>query len=161
MSVNLVEIGSFVNTHGIKGELKLKTDEHVEDLLSLEALYVDGVAHAVAHMRIHKGMLLVVLDGIDDINAALPYKGKVVYADADDAGLDDGFMLIDEIIGSDVYTESGELLGKVSEVIQSKANDVYVVSQSGSERLIPAVDEFVVSMDRASRRIVVRLIPGM
>ena len=162
MERELIEIGRIVNTHGIKGELKLLPhDERPEDLRALRSLFVDGQEKKILSARVHKGALLVMLEGVGDMNAALEYKGRAAFADADDPGLPEGFVFMDELFGCAVRTEDGEELGTLEEIIDSPANQVYVVRGAGSERLIPAIPEFVVSVDAEAGKIVVRLIPGM
>ena len=152
MERELIEIGRIVNTHGIKGELKLLPhDERPEDLRALRSLFVDGQEMKILSARVHKGALLVMLE----------YKGRAAFADADDPGLPEGFVFMDELFGCAVRTEDGEELGTLEEIIDSPANQVYVVRGAGSERLIPAIPEFVVSVDAEAGEIVVRLIPGM
>ena len=162
MERELIEIGRIVNTHGIKGELKLLPhEESPEDLRGLSALFVDGRERKIRSARVHKGALLVMLEGVGDMNAALEYKGRAAFADADDPGLPEGFVFMDELFGCTVRTEDGAVLGTLEEVIDSPANQVYVVRGAGAERLIPAIPEFVVSVDAEAGEIVVRLIPGM
>lgn len=162
MERELIEIGRIVNTHGIKGELKLLPyEERPEDLRGLGSLFIDGRELKILSSRVHKGALLVMLEGIQDMNAALEYKGRAAFADADDPGLPEGFVFLDELFGCAVYTEEGELLGTLEEIIDSPANQVYVVRGEGTERLIPAIPEFVVNVDAGAGEITVRLIPGM
>lgn len=162
MERELIEIGRIVNTHGIKGELKLLPhEESPEDLRGLSALFVDGRERKIRSARVHKGALLVTLEGVEDMNAALELKGRAAFADADDPGLPEGFVFMDELFGCAVRTEDGEELGTLEEIIDSPANQVYVVRGAGAERLIPAIPEFVVSVDAEAGEIVVRLIPGM
>ena len=72
MERELIEIGRIVNTHGIKGELKLLPhDERPEDLRALRSLFVDGQEMKILSARVHKGALLVMLEGVGDMNAAL------------------------------------------------------------------------------------------
>ena len=162
MERELIEIGKIVNTHGIKGELKLLPhEESPEDLRGLSALFVDGRERKIRSARVHKGALLVTLEGVEDMNAALELKGRAAFADADDPGLPEGFVFMDELFGCAVRTEDGTVLGTLEEIIDSPANQVYVVRGAGAERLIPAIPEFVVSVDAEAGEIVVRLIPGM
>ena len=162
MERELIEIGRIVNTHGIKGELKLLPhDERPEDLRALRSLFVDGQEMKILSARVHKGALLVMLEGVGDMNAALEYKGRAAFADADDPGLPESFVFMDALFGCTVRTVDGTVLGTLEVVIDSHANQVYVVRGAGAERLIPAIPEFVVSVDAEAGEIVVRLIPGM
>lgn len=162
MQKELLEIGKIVNTHGIKGELKLLPHEDDPgDLRGLQSLFIDGRELKVLSARVHKGALLVTLEGVNDMDAALEYKGRAVCADRSDPGLSAGFVFMGDLIGCEVYTESGEPLGAVEEIIRTPAHEVYAVRGNGPEHLIPAVPEFLKHLDTVSRRLTVRLIEGM
>ena len=114
----------------------------------------------VTASRIHKGAILASLEGVDDVNSAMRFKGKRVYIDRGDAQLEPGRFFIQDIIGAEVVTESGESVGTLREVIDAPAGMIYVV-RGETEHLIPAVDEFILSTDADAGVITVRLIEGM
>lgn len=150
-----------MNTHGVRGEVKIMPwTDTPEFLRSIKTLYVDGKAVRVTASRIHKGAILASLEGVDDVNAAMRFKGKHVYIDRGDAQLEPGRFFIQDIIGAEVVTESGESVGTLREVIDAPAGMIYVV-RGETEHLIPAVDEFILSTDADAGVITVRLIEGM
>ena len=100
------------------------------------------------------------LEGVEDVNAAMRFKGKRVYIDRNDAPLEPGRFFIQDIIGADVVTESGEAVGKLADVIDAPAGMIYIV-RGEAEHLIPAVDEFILNTDADNGVITVRLIEGM
>ena len=156
-----IEAGEIVNTHGVRGEVKIMPwTDTPEFLRSIKTLYVDGKAVRVTASRIHKGAILASLEGVDDVNAAMRFKGKHVYIDRGDAQLEPGRFFIQDIIGAEVVTESGESVGTLREVIDAPAGMIYVV-RGETEHLIPAVDEFILSTDADAGVITVRLIEGM
>lgn len=150
-----------MNTHGVRGEVKIMPwTDTPEFLRSIKTLYVDGKAVRVTASRIHKGAILASLEGVDDVNAAMRFKGKHVYIDRGDAQLEPGRFFIQDIIGAEVVTESGESVGTLREVIDAPAGMIYVV-RGETEHLIPAVDDFILSTDADAGVITVRLIEGM
>lgn len=159
-----VTIGKIVNTHGIKGELKVKSMTDFEEarfakgnhiLLEYQGRMIDVT---VLKYRYHKGHILLTLDGMQDINLVEKYKGCLLYADKDLDLLDEGEYYVTDLIGCEVYNY-GQLIGKVSDVLLYDHHDVLVVE--GSKRImIPYVDAFILSEDIDQKRIDVELIEG-
>ena len=161
MKEKFIEAGEIVNTHGVRGEVKIMPwTDTPEFLRAVKTLYIDGKPVRVLASRVHKGALLTSLEGVEDVNAAMRLKGRRVYMDRDDAPLEPGRFFIQDIIGARVVTESGEEIGTLCEVIDAPAGMVYVV-RGETEHLIPAVDEFVLRTDADAGLITVRLIEGM
>ncbi len=118
-------------------------------LLGVKKLYINGHAFAVEASRVHKNMLLLKLEGMDDINAAMLYKGKTVFFDREEVSLPEGRYFIHDIIGLAVeIADTGETLGRLSDVLVLPAGEVYVV-KGEKEYMIPAVPSFVESIDTA------------
>ena len=161
MKEKYIEAGEIVNTHGVRGEVKIMPwTDTPEFLLGIRTLYIDGAPVRVLAARVHKGAVLASLEGVEDVNAAMRLKGKRVSIDRDDAHLPAGRFFIQDIIGARVITESGEEIGTLREVIDAPAGMIYVV-RGDAEHLIPAVDEFILRTDADSGLITVRLIEGM
>ena len=161
MKERFIEAGEVVNTHGVRGEVKIiPWTDSAEFLAAIRTLYIDGRAVKVRAARVHKGTVLAALEGVEDVNAAMRFKGKRVYIDRNDAPLEPGRFFIQDIIGADVVTESGEAVGKLADVIDAPAGMIYIV-RGEAEHLIPAVDEFILNTDADNGVITVRLIEGM
>ena len=161
MKEKYIAAGEIVNTHGVRGEVKIMPwTDTPEFLRAIKTLYIDGGAVRVLASRVHKGALLATLEGVADVNAAMRLKGKRVFIDRDDAHLPAGRFFIQDIIGARVVTESGEEVGTLREVLDAPAGMVYIV-RGETEHLIPAVDEFVLHTDADEGVITVRLIEGM
>ncbi len=161
MKERFIEAGEIVNTHGVRGEVKiLPWTDTPEFLRAVKTLYIDGKPVRVLASRVHKGALLALLEGVEDVNAAMRLKGRRVSIDRADAPLEPGAFFIQDIIGARVVTEDGAELGALAEVIDAPAGMVYVV-RGGTEHLIPAVPEFVLSTDADAGVVTVRLIEGM
>ena len=159
---DLLQTGKIVSTHGTRGEVKiLPWADSPEFLLGFEQLYIDGEPYRVAHARVHGTCVLCQFSGIDDINAAMALRNKIVSIDRAEASLPDGAVFVADLIGLRVLC-GGREIGKIAEVLQPPANDVYVVrGEGGREYMIPAVREFVEEVNVPAGFVRVRLIEGM
>lgn len=161
MKERFIEAGEIVNTHGVRGEVKiLPWTDSAEFLAAFRTLYIDGRPVKVRSARVHKQTVLASLEGVEDVNAAMRLKGRRVFIDRADAKLPEGGYFIQDIIGAEVVTEDGESIGKLAEVMDAPASMIYVV-RGERERLIPAVPEFILKTDADTGIITVRLIEGM
>ena len=161
-----LECGKIVNTHGIRGGLKLESwCDTPDDLAALKKVYLkDGAEykmHKVKKASIFKQFVLFELDGINNIDIAMTLKGRVVFADRDDISIDEDAFFIADIIGLDVIDlESGEKIGTLSDVLNLGASDLYEINTKNGKKLIPAVPEFIKEID-LEKGIFVSLIEGM
>lgn len=161
MTNELLECGKIVNTHGIRGEVKIiPWADDAEFICDLSTLYIDGKPFAVRNARPHKGNAIVLLEGIDDMNTAMLLKNKVVYLHRDDVELDEDAFFLADVIGLDVVDENGVKLGVLDEILSPSLQDVYVV-KGDREIMIPAVPEFILETNVDEGYIKVRLIEGM
>jgi 16S rRNA processing protein RimM len=150
------EIGKIVNTFGIKGEIKIYP--YVDYIMDLKYFYVDDNKMEIEKCRTQKNLVIVKIKGIDDINVVEKLKGKIVSVYEEDLpSLPEGTYYIKDLIGLDVITDDGRELGKLDDVIQTGANDVYDVNGI----LLPVIDEVVKKIDLKNHKIVVHLIDGL
>lgn len=156
-----LECGKIVNTHGIRGEVKIiPWADSPEFLCSLPALYIDGKSVAIRSARVHKGNVIALLEGVDDVNTAMLLKEKVVFMSREDADLPDGSFFLADIIGLSVIDEDGTELGVLEDILSPSLQQVYVV-KGEREIMIPVVPEFILETNVAEGYIKVRLIEGM
>ncbi len=156
-----LEAGQIVNTHGVRGEVKIMPwADSPEFLQKIKTLYIGGEGVRVTASRVHKGFLLAKLDGVDDVNAAMALKNKTVYIARKDVRLPKGSFFIADIIGAKVVTEDGAELGTLADVMEMPAQNIYLV-KGEREIMIPAVDEFILNTDVKNGVVTVRLIEGM
>lgn len=161
MKEQYLEAGKIVNTFGIRGEVKLDPwCDSAEFLKPFKTLYIDGKPRKVASSRVHKGMLIVKFEDVEDVNGAMLLKNKLVHFDRGDAKLPRGHFFLADIIGATVIDEAGNEVGKLTEVMDLPKGHVYVV-KGESEHSIPAVPEFVLDTDVENGIIRVHLIEGM
>ncbi len=156
-----IEAGKIVNTHGVRGEVKIQVWLDSPEFLSrFKTIYIDAKPVKMLSARVHKGFVIAVLEGVDDINAAMSLKNKTVHIDRADAKLGKGEYFLCDIIGARVENESGELIGVLEDILETPASSVYIV-RGESEHMIPAVPEFILKTDAEQGVITVRLIEGM
>lgn len=161
-----IECGKIINTHGCHGGLKLESwCDSPEILASFERIFIKKAGtyaeFKVKKSAIFKQFVLFDLAGVADMDAALALKNTVVYADRDDFELEEGDYFIADIIGCDVIdADNGTVYGKLSEVVNRGASDIYVVKTEKGEAMIPAVDEFIDRVE-VGKAVYVRPISGM
>lgn len=162
MKKQFIEAGRIVNTHGIRGEVKIQPwVDSAGFLADFNALYLDGETPLpLLDSFVHKGCLIAKLEGIESVEAAMALKNRVVYIARDDASLPEGAFFIQDILGAKVVSENGELLGVLQDVMELPHGRIYVV-KGEREILVPAVSEFIKDTDVESGVITVRLIEGM
>ncbi len=146
-------VGIVLKPHGLKGELKVKplTDDPAR-FDRLERVYVkqaDGYKEfPIASTRYHKGFVYLKLSGVDSVEAASTLRNQYFWIPRSEAiALPEGSYFIGDLVGSSVKTIQGDLLGTLTDVIQTGSNDVYVVKGKKGEVLIPALKEVVKDID--------------
>lgn len=162
------EIGQIVNTHGVKGHVKVKpfTDD-VEQFETLGTILVvknkETIEMEIEEVKYHKDMVLLKLKGIDDMTAAERYKGCYIKIHRSQAReLEDGHYFIADIIGSDVYTDEGQHLGKVDDIYNTGSNDIYVVKDElGKQILLPGIKDVILDVDIENQKVTVHLLKGL
>lgn len=163
-----LRVGTFVNTHGVRGEIKVypHTDD-VNRFSDLEYVYMqtkEGLYKInIASVRYFKNMAIVKFKGIDNINDIEKYKGSDLYVTREQAvPLEENEYFICDIIDAKVISDDGANIGTVKDVMQTGANDVYVVvTDSGEEILIPVTPECVLDLDFENKTVHVHMLDGL
>lgn len=163
MLLDFITAGQVVNTHGIRGEVKLLPQGVELDMLAAcKTFYIGGKPYVPTARRVHKGCLLLKLTDIDDMNAALPLKGKTVSIRRADVPLPDGEYFDEELVGLTAHdAETGEELGKLEEVLTYPAHKIYVVRGGKDEYLVPAVPAFIAGIDMEAGTLDIHIIEGL
>ena len=158
-----LEAGQIVNTHGIQGEVKIVPwCDSPEFLCGFDTLYIDGAPVKVRAARAHKGNVLARLEGVDDVNATMRLKNKVVSIDRSGVELPDGRHFIADLMGLTVIDDdTGAELGVIADVLTPPAHEVYVVKGGEKSYMIPAVDAFLRGTSVEEGWVRVHLIEGM
>ena len=142
-----LEVGKVTGVHGLMGEVRVQPwADSPEFLCQFKTLYVDE-AHfpmTVQRARVHKNMVIIKFDGPTDVPSALSLRNAILYIDRADAQLPEGAFFLADIYGLEVRdAASGDVLGKIEDVLTLPANNVYVVKGGERELMIPAVPQFI------------------
>lgn len=156
-----IEAGRIVNTHGVAGEVKIEVWlDSPQFLKRCGRIFLDGAERKILSARAQKSFLLAKLEGVEDLNAAMALKGRTAHIAREDAPLPRGGYFIQDILGASVVDEQGNEIGKLTDVLERPASNIYVV-QGETEHLIPAVPAFILNTDAEKGIVTVRLIEGM
>lgn len=161
-------IGVITSTHGLKGEVKVfPTTDDLNRFKTLKKCFIrtpkGDVAVEKNTCKFFKNMVILSFKEFKDINEIEKYKGFDIYVSREDAvPLEEDEYYISDVIGMEVVTDDGNILGKLSDVMQTGANDVFVVSLvDDKELLIPVIKDCVMDMNYETGRITVKLMKGM
>ena len=158
MKLQFIEAGEIVTTHGVKGEMKvLPWVDGPEILCEFDRCRINGKECEMEQVRVQKTCNLVKLQGVDTMEAAQAMRGKKIELYRED--IDDEVIFAAELIGVEVFCD-GELLGKITDVLDYPGNSVYVV-KGEHEYMIPAVKQFILSTDVEKNVMQVKIIEGM
>lgn len=165
MKKEYLEAGKIVTTHGIKGEVKIMPYTDTPELLcEFERLFI-GKSYeeiAIERSRAFKNMVIAKLKGYDTPEDAEKLRNKLLYMHRDDLELDENTYFIQDLIGIEVSdADSGFLYGKITDVMQTGANDVYVIQGADREYLVPAIPEVVISTDIDENTMTIRPLEGL
>ncbi len=162
MEKDLLQAGKIINTHALRGDMRIfPYCDSAEFLCEVKILYIDGQAYKVTAARVHKGQALIHLKGVERIEEAEKLVGKFVYLDKKDVDLEEGQFFIDDIIGLSVEDiDTGEVYGKVTDVITTGANDVFEVT-GDRVLLVPKIDDVVLDIDLDNEVIKIRPLQGL
>lgn len=160
--MDFLYLGEMVNTHGIKGEMRIISDFKYKDQVFKKGnfLYIgkEKQKEEINSYRAHKNYDMVTLVGYNDINEVLKYKGKKVYINRDEYKFDG--IIYEDILNMEVY-ENNKLLGIVKDIMKSSAHPILVVENDFKQSYIPFIDEFILNVDLDNKRIDVKLIEGL
>lgn len=163
-------LGEILRPHGIRGELRMRMlTDYPERINELDQIFlgpgIDAPVHPyeVEHLRMHQGFGLLKLVGIDDRDAADALRALFVMVDFENAvPLEDDEIYLFQLIGLQVRTEDGRDLGTLTEVLETGANDVYIVrSDTLGEILIPVLEQTILNTDVETGIVTVKLPEGL
>jgi 16S rRNA processing protein RimM len=165
---NYLRVGVISSTHGIRGEVKVfPTTDDLERFRSLKQIFLDtGKEHIeleVEGVKFFKQQAILKFKGFDNINDIEKYKGKDLLVTRENAvKLKEGEFFIYDLIGSQVVTEEGSILGELIEIMTTGANDVYIVkTPEGKEILLPYIKECILDIDLTNKVIKAHIMPGL
>lgn len=165
---DLLQVGVITTTHGVRGEVKVyPTTDDPKRFLDLENVILDDGKIKrdleIENVKFFKNLVILKFKGIDDINDIEKYKKAGLFVTRENAvELSEDEYFITDLIGLSVVTDEKEEIGVLSDVLQTGANDVYVVSQKGQKDiLIPAIHECILDVDLEEHTMEVHLLPGL
>jgi len=165
MKKQFLEAGKIVTTHGIRGEVKVMPYTDTPELLcEFDRLFIGKNRDEinVIRARVFKNTVIMKLEGIDTPEDAEKLRNKLLYMHRDDLELDDDTYFIQDLIGLEVSdADSGKVYGKIADVMQTGANDVYVIKGDDREYLVPAIADVVVSTDIDGGTMTIRPLEGL
>jgi 16S rRNA processing protein RimM len=164
----LIPVGKIIGTHGIKGQMKLHSySGNAESLAAARSVSLKSPAGTIREFTVtgfkeNSGRFIIGLQGFDDINLVQPLLGnEVCLKRAQLPQLEADEYYWSDLIGLQVFTDEGTLLGKVSDIFETGSSDIYVVQGEGREFLIPAIADVIKAVDPAGGRIVITPLDGL
>lgn len=163
-----LEVGQIVNTFGIKGFVKVYP--YVDDITrfdDLKTVYVNCKKNTqkleIEEVKYSKNMVLLKFKGIETINQAETLRNSYIEIDRKDAiPLEEGQYFIADLLGLDVFVDTGEKLGILDDIYNTGGNDIYVVkNELGKSFLLPGIDEVIKDVNFDENKIIVHLIEGL
>ena len=162
--MELIETGKIVGTHGIGGEIKVKAwADSPEILLDFDHIYIDNHRFDIESARIHKSNVLYKLLGVDNLCKAEYFRNKIVYVEKDVFNLEEGVYFIKDLMTLNVVdVDTGKQYGSITDVLQTGANDVYVLTdENGVVRMIPAIKDVIIETDLEKKIMKIRPLNGL
>ena len=165
---DFLQVGVITATHGIRGEVKVfPTTDDPERFLDLKTIYLDtGREKMLLHIsgvKFFKQFVILKFKEFDNINEVEPFRKKSLLVTREQAvPLEEDEYFIADLIGLQVVTDEGELLGELTDVLETGANDVYVVETSdGEEILLPAIRDCILDVNVEEKRMTVHVLEGL
>lgn len=165
MKKEFLEVGKFVGTHGVRGMVRIQPwSDDGEFLEGFKCFYLDGGKTKIEMSKItpHGNVVIAAIKGVESIEAAEKYRNQILYIKRDDACLPEGRYFISEIIGAQVFdADSNDLLGTLTDVSPTGANDVWHIKSGDNEYLVPAIPDVIVDVDIDNDKVIIRPLKGI
>lgn len=151
-----MEIGKIVNTIGLKGEVKVYP--YIDDFTDIKFVYVNNTRMEIERIRNKKTVVAIKFKEVNSIDEAEELRNVIIELDDEDAPeLEEGKYYIKDLIGFEVITDEGKVLGKLDDIFNTGANDIYQVGKI----LLPGIDEVIKEIDTENKKITVHIIKGL
>ena len=164
---NFLKAGVISSTHGVRGEVKVfPTTGEPERFRTLKKVYLDTgrerIRLEIAGVKFFKQFAILKFHGIDNINEIEKYRGCSLWVEREDAvPLEEDEYYIGDLIGMEVFTEDGNKFGVLKDVLDTGANDVYIVdTPEHGEILVPAIHDCILDVDIEEKKMKIHLLPG-
>lgn len=156
-------IGKIVNTHGIKGELRVLSNSDFIDIRFKKnnKIFIDNQSYVIENAYLHKNFIVIKLVGKDNINDVIQWKNKNIFAPPlDDHVLEEDEYFNDDLIGLTVYNQNNEELGVVK-TIRDGINYNYLMIEGNKKGLVPFKNSFIHEVDIDNQKIIINEIKGL
>ncbi len=161
--MSLIEIGKIVNTHGLRGHIKVEPwCDGIETFEYLKRVFINSNSYEIESVKIQKNLFLLKLSQVDSVENAELLKNNVLYAqESEMPPLPEGVYYIKDIIGLKVY-DGDNYIGEIIDWIETGANNVYVIKrEKGKDVLIPAIDSVIQNIDIENNVMSVNMMEGL
>ena len=165
---DLFQVGVITTTHGIRGEVKVfPTTDDAARFKKLKKVLLDTGSEKleleITQVKFFKNLVILKFSGIDSINDVEKYRGKSLFVTRDQAvKCEEDEYYIADLLGVKVLTEEGQVLGHIADVLQTGANDVYVIEhRDGKEYLFPAIKQCILNVDLEKQEMTVHIMDGL
>ena len=164
---DLLKVGVITTTHGVRGEVKVYPTTDADRFLDLEYVLLDTGREKrkleIQNVKYFKNLVILKFKGIDNINDIEMYKQRELWVPREEAQeLDEDEYYIADLIGMNVVLEDGSHFGTLKDVMETGANDVYVVEdENGKEVLLPAIKECILDVDVDKNSMTIHLMKGL
>lgn len=163
-----LELGQIVNVKGLKGEVKVNPfTENIDRFEELKTVLIkfknENKEFEIEKVGYHKNQVILKFKGINTVEEAEKLRNSYILINRNDLEpLEKGVYYITDLLGLEVYTEDGALLGKVDDIYNTGSNDIYVVKDDlGKQKLLPGIPEVLKNVDLEHGKIIVNLIEGL
>ncbi len=155
-------VGRIIGTHGIKGELKVKSDTSFDRFKIGNKLYIEKqIPIIVNSVRIHKGMVLITVNDLKNINDVLEYVNKDIYVPHDRSELKDGEYYYEDLIGLQCFNQKNENIGVVNDLIEVPQGLILEIKKESKTFMVPYVKQFVKKIDLENKQMFIEEIEGL
>ena len=165
MKKEFLEVGKFVGTHGVRGMVRIQPwSDDGAFLAQFKNFYLEIGKTKIEMSKIatHGNVVIAQIKGVNTIEDAEKLRGQVLYLKRDDARLPKGRYFVSEIIGANVFdADTNALLGTLTDVSPTGANDVWHIEKDGKEYLVPAIPDVIVSVDINTDTVTIRPLKGI
>ena len=165
MKKEFLEVGKFVGTHGVRGMVRIQPwSDDGAFLAQFKKFYLEIGKTKIEMSKItpHGNVVIAQIKGVNTIEDAEKLRGQVLYLKRDDARLPKGRYFVSEIIGANVFdADTNALLGTLTDVSPTGANDVWHIEKDGKEYLVPAIPDVIVSVDINTDTVTIRPLKGI
>ncbi len=155
-------VGKIIGTHGIKGELKIKSDTSFERFKVGNKLYIEKhIPITINSVRVHKGMVLITINNLQNINDVLEYVNKEIYVPHNRSELKKGEYYYEDLIGLQCFNQNNVNIGKVNDLIEVPQGLILEIIKDGQTFMVPYVKAFVKEINIQEQKIYIQEIEGL